>query len=252
MSKKGFNENDDDLLVDLVNHYRVLYDQKHQDFRNVRAKNSAWRKIAEALKKDSNSCKRRWKDIRDNYWKIVRREKLPVGSAAPRSSRKWPLLKKLTFLGDYERDPPSYCAVSEPELRNIEVVLAEKDGPMELEQPLSVPVATASFSSTSESPPVSPSYPVHSSRRNPWSVVKKREEKELELLQSLVENKRTEDDIDLFMRSIALSVKKLPPHLINKAKIGILKYVTELSDCASHNIIIEGPSEIFDKIKINK
>lgn len=50
---------------------------------------------------------------------------------------------------------------------------------------------------------------------------------------------KQEDDVDMFYKSIALSVKRLPPHLVSKAKLQHLQIVTSLEleanqpECAS-------------------
>ena len=49
-------------------------------------------------------------------------------------------------------------------------------------------------------------------------------------------NKNDEDHVDVFMKSIAMSVKKLPPHLISRAKIEILTTVSRLEEQVSHVI----------------
>jgi hypothetical protein len=45
---------------------------------------------------------------------------------------------------------------------------------------------------------------------------------------------KNEDEIDLFYRSIALTVKRLPPHLIAEVKLQHLKTVTELQPWFYH------------------
>lgn len=47
-----------------------------------------------------------------------------------------------------------------------------------------------------------------------------------------INNVAQEDDVDMFYRSIALSVKQLPPHLIAKAKLQHLQIVNDLQSLA--------------------
>lgn len=55
-------------------------------------------------------------------------------------------------------------------------------------------------------------------------------------MSQLVSNQKkdVEDDIDLFMKSIALTVKKLPPQMIPQAKLEILTLVTNLQASSHH------------------
>lgn len=65
------------------------------------------------------------------------------------------------------------------------------------------------------------------------SKFEERAERRLELLETMQNKKKeTEDDVDYFMKSISLNVKKLPPALRNEAKIGILTFVSKLQSKA--------------------
>ncbi|XP_071054637.1 uncharacterized protein [Onthophagus taurus] len=57
--------------------------------------------------------------------------------------------------------------------------------------------------------------------------LEERSKHRLHVLSQLTHQKE-EDEVDLFMRSIALMVKKLPPNLISQAKLQILTLVTNL------------------------
>lgn len=55
------------------------------------------------------------------------------------------------------------------------------------------------------------------------------------LAKQLVVNK--EDEIDLFLKSLAISIKKLPQSLISQAKLKMLTIVTDLEHQADGNLI---------------
>lgn len=58
-----------------------------------------------------------------------------------------------------------------------------------------------------------------------------------QILDSLLQNKkseRTEDDIDLFYKSVAMSVKRLPRHLISSAKTQHLEILNDLETKAAN------------------
>lgn len=56
--------------------------------------------------------------------------------------------------------------------------------------------------------------------------------KEREQLIQILSSKDKEDDIDLIYRSLAVSVKKLPPHLQAQAKLKSLQVIMELESQA--------------------
>lgn len=64
-----------------------------------------------------------------------------------------------------------------------------------------------------------------------------RSNQRLQMLTQLTQQKE-EDDVDLFMRSVAMMVKKLPPNLVNQAKLQILTLVSNLQESvtSSNNI----------------
>ncbi|XP_049946389.1 uncharacterized protein LOC126431185 [Schistocerca serialis cubense] len=227
MSKKGFHDDDDEQLVEYVSRYSILYDHKHTDFRNVVAKDKVWKKIGEAMKKDGNQCKKRWKDIRDNYWKTVRKEQLQTGSAAPSSTTKWALFNRLDFLRDVERERSYFCSIPPKEPTSVEGLLSDEDGQNANETEPDTLQAIASLSS-SDAAAANSSISARRSRKTHWDSINQRGQQRLGLLQRLANNREPEDNVGLFMRCIASSIRKLPRHLINKAKIDILSYVTRL------------------------
>lgn len=68
-------------------------------------------------------------------------------------------------------------------------------------------------------------------------LLEKRSKERTELMTQLFAKKNTEeyDDVDHFFKSLALSVKKLPPHLISQAKLKMLTIVTDLELQAADN-----------------
>lgn len=74
--------------------------------------------------------------------------------------------------------------------------------------------------------------------------MEKRSRERTELMTQLIAKKNTDeyDDVDHFFKSLALSVKKLPPQLISQAKLKMLTIVTDLelqaADNRTHNVHI--------------
>ncbi|KAL3281280.1 hypothetical protein HHI36_004493 [Cryptolaemus montrouzieri] len=66
------------------------------------------------------------------------------------------------------------------------------------------------------------------------------------LVSQLVNQKKEEDDANLFMKSIALTIKKLPPNSISQAKLQILTLVTNLQESSDSQIIVAAPPAPYD------
>lgn len=56
--------------------------------------------------------------------------------------------------------------------------------------------------------------------------MEERSKKRLELLQKIANNE--DDEVDLFFKSVALKVKKFPPHLVTKSQLTILTAICEI------------------------
>ncbi|KAK5648373.1 hypothetical protein RI129_003265 [Pyrocoelia pectoralis] len=50
------------------------------------------------------ACKKRWKNIRDNYYKTIKKTKKPTGSAASGNRKRNPILDQLGFLQNVEHE----------------------------------------------------------------------------------------------------------------------------------------------------
>ncbi|KAL3279254.1 hypothetical protein HHI36_016767, partial [Cryptolaemus montrouzieri] len=66
------------------------------------------------------------------------------------------------------------------------------------------------------------------------------------LVSQLVKQKKEEDDVELFMRSIALTIEKLPLTLISQAKLQILTLVTNLQESSDSQRIMVAPPAPHD------
>lgn len=102
-------------------------------------------------------------------------------------------------------------------------------------------LSTASSASTPSTSRVGTKRKVSSTNEITELLEKNRKSRE-KLINNFLEKKSSEndDDVDTFYKSIAMTVKKLPPHLIRKAKIKHLEVLNELEIEATQekNIII--------------
>lgn len=90
-----------------------------------------------------------------------------------------------------------------------------------------------------QSPSISKSQISTNKRKNlkVTELLEKRSKERTELMTQLIAKKNSDeyDDVDHFFKSLALSVKKLPPHLISQAKLKMLTIVTDLELQAADN-----------------
>ncbi|CAH2268428.1 uncharacterized protein LOC120634650 [Pararge aegeria] len=68
-----FHEKLDIKLIRLVKENLVLYDHNHAKYMDFNAREVAWQKIGDELKRSAADCKVRWINIRDVYRRILRK-----------------------------------------------------------------------------------------------------------------------------------------------------------------------------------
>ncbi|KAG5880792.1 hypothetical protein JTB14_010458 [Gonioctena quinquepunctata] len=252
MSRKRELASADEVLIGMVEQYPCLYDHEHKDFKDFQIRENIWNHIASALTKRPEECKSRWKNIRDNYHKHKRKQKQGTGSAASAKPPKWALYEYLKFLDNEKSERQSISNVSEAatsieENTNREHSDEEFDTSVDVDSvvddDLSSPplsdyptlskklrqnvITDKSRCSTPESNAGSTSTK-RTQRKNVFlENFEERSKQRLRMLSSLIQ-KPEDDEVDLFFKSIAMTVKQLPPHLIAKAKLETLTLVTEL------------------------
>lgn len=68
----GWTSDEDEKLVDLVQPHSFLYNVYDPSRKNILARESTWQEIAEQLSKPVEECKKRWRGLRDGYTRIKR------------------------------------------------------------------------------------------------------------------------------------------------------------------------------------
>uniref|UniRef100_A0A2A4JFL5 MADF domain-containing protein n=1 Tax=Heliothis virescens TaxID=7102 RepID=A0A2A4JFL5_HELVI len=68
----GWTSEEDEKLVDLVQPHSFLYNIYDPSRKNILARESTWQEIAEQLSKPVEECKKRWRGLRDGYTRIKR------------------------------------------------------------------------------------------------------------------------------------------------------------------------------------
>uniref|UniRef100_A0A1B0ANM7 MADF domain-containing protein n=1 Tax=Glossina palpalis gambiensis TaxID=67801 RepID=A0A1B0ANM7_9MUSC len=84
------------VLISLVSQEQALYNPKHENYRNTHRKDVKWLEIAECVGWTEMQCKAKWKAMRDQYCRELKRSKFNV-----KANVKWKYFKELDFLRPY-------------------------------------------------------------------------------------------------------------------------------------------------------
>ncbi|XP_037938973.1 GATA zinc finger domain-containing protein 10 [Teleopsis dalmanni] len=84
------------ILITLVSQEQALYNPKHTNYRNTQRKDQKWLEIAESVGWPESQCKAKWKAMRDQYCRELKRSKFNV-----KANVKWKYFKDLEFLRPY-------------------------------------------------------------------------------------------------------------------------------------------------------
>ncbi|XP_054733419.1 uncharacterized protein LOC129241221 [Anastrepha obliqua] len=81
------------VLISLVAQEQALYNPKHEYYRNSHRKDAKWMEIAETVGWSEAQCKSKWKAMRDQYCRELKRSKFNA-----KANVKWRYFKELDFL----------------------------------------------------------------------------------------------------------------------------------------------------------
>ncbi|XP_065211388.1 uncharacterized protein LOC135839326 isoform X2 [Planococcus citri] len=89
----------DKILINEVRKYPFIYDQKHENYKDMKLKEETWNAIGATINVKPLDAKNRWRNLRDRY---VREKKMLVteGEEVYRRHEVWPYLEDMSFLWD--------------------------------------------------------------------------------------------------------------------------------------------------------
>ncbi|XP_017301048.1 transcription factor Adf-1 isoform X3 [Diaphorina citri] len=243
-----FSSDEDDRLIDFVMQHKILYDLKDPEFKNTLKKDLTWKEAGKVLNKEGGECKKRWKSIRDHYNRGKKEEKRSTGKAAKKKRAVY--WEKLQFLNTVEKERNSYTNIhtqtSNEESAPSEHTGIEEEEDIDEDDP---PIQASEHSafhplSQTETSPPSPhsrglafktpasktikergAVPKYLQERKEDKVHLKRGPEEL-ARQPLPQEK--DHEIDLFFKTMAATVKKLPTDLATKTKANVFNFVTAM------------------------
>ncbi|KAF0731668.1 Uncharacterized protein FWK35_00032855 [Aphis craccivora] len=269
-----FTKEQDEILVEFVDKHPPIYNPENRDYKDLNIRDAIWRDISgnvgqsgkqniinvdfsllqfvtssilitlvgyEYLFILDEDYKRRYKNIKDAYLKNKRIRKMNTGASASSKPSKWHLARFLNFLDTvpqerntlsnlYDTDNNEDSGSDEEEINITQDDILQSSP---VRQCLQSPSTSRPQKSTNK-------------RKNlkVTDLLEKRSRERTELMTQLIAKKNTDeyDDVDHFFKSLALSVKKLPPQLISQAKLKMLTIVTDLelqaADNRTHNVHI--------------
>ncbi|XP_017470929.1 PREDICTED: uncharacterized protein LOC108362460 [Rhagoletis zephyria] len=96
-----------EILIEEIRKHEWLYDLSSNEYKNVFKKAVIWEEIGKSVCLPGDSCKTRWRGLRDTYKRRKRTSQLSSGSGAPSPTKKWKYLQTLSFLDNYKDSRPT-------------------------------------------------------------------------------------------------------------------------------------------------
>ncbi|KAK2876770.1 hypothetical protein Q8A67_020866 [Cirrhinus molitorella] len=201
---------DAELLLFLVSENKELYDKNHSEYKNTKRKEVLWQGIADKMGVDVEEVKAKWKNLRDTYTRKKRLEQ--DGSRSGRAAKKkkqWKYMRVMDFL--------------DPSTEHRSVILDSVPSKIEDDEPDEDSGAEPASTSTGTS--------VTSPGAIRSDIVKRRRSETLELLERYLASKdakdkekdEQQDEVDLFLRSLAPALRRLPASKQSLVKLQIQK-----------------------------
>ncbi|CAG9791584.1 unnamed protein product [Diatraea saccharalis] len=255
LNAAGWSTEEDEKLIQLVEPHPFLYYMLDPSRKDIIARETTWKQIAEQISKPVEECKKRWRGLRDGYSRCKR-----AGSV---HKTKVGVFEKLHFL-DNLGDPLENVEVEEEEqIEDDGLIGAEQQVITDNQEYYEITVVEGS----QETQPMKPvikvlpemEEPPKKIRKNPGGRKKaipvprnippikilpkpleyngpkliryveepRTQENRSQVIDSLIEKvlKENTNEIDVFFRSMAASVKKLQPNLIPKVKMEVCNVI---------------------------
>ncbi|XP_063384719.1 transcription factor Adf-1-like [Cydia fagiglandana] len=103
-------------IIDLVQDYKCLWDQRDARYHARDHQRNAWREISEEMKIPVDELKKRWKVLRDTFAKELKKLQQSGQALDTELHSKWPHFKRLLFLQgtirSYKDNTADSCEVS--------------------------------------------------------------------------------------------------------------------------------------------
>ncbi|GIY85318.1 hypothetical protein CDAR_317781 [Caerostris darwini] len=109
----------DEVLISEVQKYPHLYDLSDANHKNRLMRENAWQQIGFAMERNADSCKERFKYLRDKYRKEKNLMNLPSGSHS-RYKKPWALYSAMSFLEPYLQTKSSWSNLLSQDEKDVQ------------------------------------------------------------------------------------------------------------------------------------
>ncbi|XP_054281235.1 uncharacterized protein LOC128998904 [Macrosteles quadrilineatus] len=239
-----FSYEEDEKLVNAISQHPNIYDVLHPQYKNKEDKVGVWAMVSEEVGRSVADCKSRWRNIRNNYRRRIRKQ---VGTGSVTCARKrvktWLLEGKLAFLRTCTPDRNRRCLCNmnggneenslngQDDFAGFDNSEARQENP-EITETDFLPETHLPQQTFANDSSVQQRQSPKSNRKRIISkhkhrlTTKKRSTKRA--IKNLFGKSHENDDISLFFRSVAKSVRKMSLDLQQQAKVKTLKLVCDL------------------------
>ncbi|ROL51198.1 Transcription factor Adf-1 [Anabarilius grahami] len=242
---------EDKLIVAVCGHPE-LYDVSSYFYRDRNKKDLAWKRISEEIGQSEEWCRKRWKSLRDTYFKERRKETEKRSGSAAESAKRWKYSAVLSFLDpfvslretsgnmesrDGDEQTAGYDHQSQAEAAAGLSETGEPADSLEGSEPGSPPPepgsplpepAAASPAQAGPSAAAVPTVPPSKRRRRPREESMNFEKELLTALRSRPQPPPCSED-EHFLLSLLPSLQKLPPQTKEFVKFQMHKLIYESS-----------------------
>ncbi|XP_056882326.1 transcription factor Adf-1-like [Takifugu flavidus] len=87
---------DEEKLITEVKNHSMIYDNSHRFYKDNYKKEKAWKDIAEAMGVDADTCKAKWRTLRDSF--VRQRKKVSASGSAGGPQKEWKFNDIMSFL----------------------------------------------------------------------------------------------------------------------------------------------------------
>ncbi|CAG9856307.1 unnamed protein product [Phyllotreta striolata] len=98
-----------EAIIEFVKKYPILYDLKHDDYKNIRKKEKIWNEIGNELNENGEDIRKKWKNLRDTYAKYIR----CTNSKAGNTTKKWLWAEQMKPFRPYVAYPKTSSNISD-------------------------------------------------------------------------------------------------------------------------------------------
>lgn len=261
----GWSTEESEKLAELVEPHSYLYNVQDPSRKNILARESTWQEIAQQLSKPVEECKKRWRGLRDGYMRNKRFGKMHFtklgvfqklqfldetsveGNVEVMETEEDSVAK--TILGTDDQEYYEITVVDEPQVQDAKSFIKilpkldssneppKKIGRKNCGRKKSIPLPRNMTPVKILPKPIL----VNGPKIVQYIEDQKQPEQRSQTIDKLIEKilKENTNEIDVFFRSMAASVKKLQPNLIPKVKMEVC------------NVIAKYEMQSFDKGNLN-